>query len=146
MSHQLDKIFNADSVAIIGASEVPGKSAERRCRSLINTGYQGKIYFINPKRDQIFGRKAYPNILDIDGTVDLVMIVIPPQLIPAAIADSAKMGAKGAIVITSGFGEAIGEFKEQGKKIEQEILAEADKAGVAVSAQIAMVYSAPRKT
>ena len=67
MERPLEKVFNPRSVAVIGASEVPGKAAERRTRSLIEGGYGGRIYLINPKRSQIFSRKAYPSILDIDG-------------------------------------------------------------------------------
>ena len=129
MRQQLAKIFNPDSVAVIGASEVPGKASERRTRSLIEGGYQGKIYLVNPKRTQIFSRRAYPSILDIDGPVDLVMIVVAPRFIPSAVADSIKMGAKGIIIITAGLGEAQGKIGEEGKRIEQEILAEASRAG-----------------
>ena len=129
MQQQLEKIFNPGSVAVIGASEVPGKASERRTRSLIEGGYQGKIYLVNPKRTQIFSRRAYPSILDIDGPVDLVMIVVAPRFIPSAMADSIKMGAKGIIIITAGLGEAQGEIGEEGKRIEQEILAEASRAG-----------------
>ena len=129
MRQQLEKIFNPDSVAVIGASEVPGKASERRTRSLIEGGYRGKIYLVNPKRTQIFSRRAYPSILDIDGPVDLVMIVVAPRFIPSAVADSIKMGAKGIIIITAGLGEAQGEIGEEGKRIEQEILAEASRAG-----------------
>jgi len=129
MRQQLEKIFNPDSVAVIGASEVPGKASERRTRSLIEGGYRGKIYLVNPKRTQIFSRRAYPSILDIDGPVDLVMIVVAPRFIPSAVADSIKMRAKGIIIITAGLGEAQGEIGEEGKRIEQEILAEASRAG-----------------
>jgi len=93
--HPLEKIFNPDSIAVIGASEVPGKASERRTRSLIEGGYQGKIYLINPKREQLFSRKAYPSILDADGPVDLVMIVVAPQFMVSAVSESIRIGAKG---------------------------------------------------
>jgi len=125
LERSLEKVFNPRSVAVIGASEVPGKAAERRTRSLIEGGYRGRIYLINPKRPQIFSRKAYPSILDIDGPVDLVMVVIAPRFISAAVADSIKMGAKGIIIITAG----LGETGEEGKEIEAEILDMASKGG-----------------
>jgi len=128
----LDKIFNPRSIAVIGASEVPGKASERRTRSLIESGYAGNIYLINPKRDRIFSRKTYPSILDVDEPIDLVMVVISPQLVTSAVVDSIKKGAKGIIIITAGLGEAIGKVGNEGKKIEQEILAEALKAGTQV--------------
>ena len=114
----LSPLFKPASVAVIGASEVPGKAAERRTRSLIKGGYPGKIFLINPKRDTLFGRKAYPSILDIGEDVDLVMVVVAPKFIPQAVADSVKMHAKGIVIITAG----LGETGEEGKKIEAGIL------------------------
>ncbi|NIQ40443.1 MAG: hypothetical protein GTN81_17940 [Proteobacteria bacterium] len=125
MKRPFERVFNPRSVAVIGASEIPGKAAERRTRSLIEGGYGGKIYLINPKRPEIFSRKAYPSILDIDGPVDLVMVVIAPHLVSSAVADSIKMGAKGVIIITAG----LGETGEGGKKIESEIIAMATRTG-----------------
>lgn len=128
MERSLENVFNPRSVAVIGASEVPGKASERRTRSLIEGGYQGGIYLINPKRSELFGRKAYPSITEIDGEVDLVMIVVAPRFLTSAVADSVKMGAKGIIIITAGLGES----GEEGKKIEAEILEEAAKTGAFV--------------
>ncbi len=121
----LEKIFNPSSVAIIGASEVPGKASERRTRSLLEGGYKGDVYLINPKRAELFSRKAYPSILDVGKPVDLVMIVLAPRLLTSAVADSVKAGAKGIIIITAG----LGETGEEGKRIEAEILNEAAKTG-----------------
>ena len=128
MERSLEKVFNPQSVAVIGASEAPGKASERRTRSLIEGGYQGDIYLINPKRSELFGRKAYPNITEIEGEVDLVMIVVAPRFLTSAVADSVKVGAKGIIIITAGLGES----GEEGKRIEAEILDEAAKTGAFV--------------
>ncbi len=124
----LDGLFKPASVAVIGASEVPGKAAERRTRSLIQGKYPGKIFLINPKRDTLFGRKAYPSILDIGEEVDLVMVVVAPKLIPQAVTDSVKMHAKGIVIITAG----LGETGEEGKKIEAEILQIATTGGAKI--------------
>jgi len=128
VEQSLENVFNPRSVAVIGASEVPGKASERRTRSLIEGGYEGNIYLINPKRSELFGRKAYPSITEIDGEVDLVMIVVAPRFLTSAVADSVKMGAKGIIIITAGLGES----GEEGKKIEAEILDEAATTGAFV--------------
>jgi acyl-CoA synthetase (NDP forming) len=128
MERSLEKVFNPRSVAVIGASEVPGKASERRTRSLLEGGYTGDVYLINPKRSELFGRKAYPNITEIDKEVDVVMIVVAPRFLVQSVADSVKMGAKGIIIITAG----LGETGEEGKKIETEILDEAAKTGAFV--------------
>jgi len=124
----LSRLFRPSSVAVIGASEVPGKAAERRTRSLIQGGYPGKIFLINPKRDTLFGRKAYPSILDVGEEVDLVMVVVAPKLIPQAVADSVKMHAKGIVIITAG----LGETGEEGKRTEAEILRTAIEGGAKI--------------
>jgi len=128
MQRSLEKVFNPRSVAVIGASEVAGKAAERRTRSLIQGGYPGDIYLINPKRSELFGRKTYPNITAVEKEVDLVMIVVAPKFLVPAVADSVKMGAKGMVIITAGLGESGAE----GKKIEAQILQEAAKTGAYV--------------
>lgn len=124
----LEKVFNPRSVAVIGASEVPGKAAERRTRSLLEGGFDGDVYLINPKRSALFGRKAYPSITDVGKEVDLAMVIIPPRFLVSAVADSVKMGVKGVIIITAG----LGETGEEGRKIEAEILNEAAGSGVCV--------------
>jgi len=126
--HDLSPLFNPAAVAVVGASEVPGKASERRTRSLIQGGYPGKVYLINPKRDTLFGLKAYPSMKDVDGPADLVMIVIPGRLIPQTVEDAAAKGAKGVIIITAG----LGETGDEGKKVEAEILAIANRHGMHV--------------
>jgi acetate---CoA ligase (ADP-forming) len=119
----LTRLFNPASIAVIGASEVPGKAAERRTKSLIQGGYPGKVFLVNPKRETLFGRKTYPSILDIGEEVDLVMVLVAPKLIPQAVADSVTMKAKGIVIITAG----LGETGEEGKRIEADILQIATK-------------------
>jgi acyl-CoA synthetase (NDP forming) len=128
MERSLEHVFNPRSVAVIGASEVPGKASERRTRSLIDGAYKGDIYLINPKRSELFGRKAYPSITEIEGEVDLVMIVVAPRFLAPSVADSVKMGAKGIIIITAG----LGETGEEGKRIEEQILDETSTTGTFV--------------
>jgi acyl-CoA synthetase (NDP forming) len=140
MERSLEHVFNPRSVAVIGASEVAGKASERRTRSLLEGGYKGDVYLINPKRPELFGRKAYPSITEIGGEVDLVMVVVAPRFLTAAVADSVKMGAKGIIIITAGLGES----GEEGKKIEAEILAEAAKTGAfVIGPNCSGMFSAP---
>ena len=128
MEQALERVFNPRSIAILGASEVPGKAAERRTRSLLQGGFAGKVYPINPKRDTIFGVKAYRDIRDVDGPVDLAMVVIPPRFIPAAVAGAIEKGARGVVIITAGLGES----GTQGKAIESEILQMARENGTCI--------------
>jgi len=128
MQTSLNTIFNPASVAVVGASETPGKAAERRTRSLLEGGYSGKVFLINPKRETLFGKKAYPSLDKVPEPVDLIMVVIPARFIPDVIIQSAQKNAKGAVIITAG----LGETGEDGKKIEAQILANAEKGGVII--------------
>jgi acetyltransferase len=124
----LNPLFNPAAVAVVGASEVPGKAAERRTRSLLEGRYPGRVYLINPKRDTLFGLKAYPSLTTVDGPLDLVMVVIPGRLIPQAVHEAAEKGAKGVIIITAG----LGETGPEGKQIEAQIMDIADHHGIHV--------------
>jgi len=128
MKETLNKIFNPASIAIVGASETPGKAAERRTRSLLEGGYAGEVFLINPKRETLFGRKTYPSLDKVPGEVDLIMVVIPAPFIPDVIEQSVQKKAKGAVIITAG----LGETGEEGKKIEDRILANAEKGGLRI--------------
>ena len=122
-THPLEPIFAPKAIAVVGASEVPGKAAERRTRSLLEGGYAGEVYLINPKRDKLFDRKAYPSLKEIPGSIDLAMIVIPGRFIPEAVALAGAKGARGVVIITAG----LGETGPEGKAIEAQILKEAAK-------------------
>jgi len=124
----LDKFFNPESVAIVGASQNKGKVGHEILTNLINGGYKGKIYPVNPKAETIEGLKCYPDLESIGEVCELVVIVVPAKLVPAIMKQCAKTGAKSVIIITAGFKE-IG---EEGKSLEKEIIQIAVQGGVRV--------------
>ncbi|MBO7518810.1 MAG: CoA-binding protein, partial [Methanobrevibacter sp.] len=77
----LTKMFNPDSVAIVGASNSEGKVGYIIVNNMINDGFKGNIYPINPKDDEIQGLKAYKNVSDLPEVPDLVIISIPSVLV-----------------------------------------------------------------
>ena len=77
----LTKMFNPDSVAIVGASNSEGKVGYIIVNNMINDGFEGNIYPINPKDDEIQGLKAYKNVSDLPEVPDLVIISIPSVLV-----------------------------------------------------------------
>ena len=113
----LDGLFKPKSVAVIGASATPGKIGYSVIKSLINGGYEGPIYPINLKADEILGIKAYPTVFDVPGKIDLAVITIPAKFVLTAIEDCGKAGVKGLSVITSGFGE-VGDHETEAKLVE----------------------------
>lgn len=101
----LDPIFNARSVAIVGASANPEKLGYKILNNLINMGYEGPIYPINPKAEEILGLKAYPSLSDVGQPIDVIAVIVPGKFAPGVIEEAGKLGVKGAVVISGGFRE-----------------------------------------
>ncbi len=103
--HPLDPIFKPKSIAIVGASRDPKAIGHQCVKNLIESGYEGKIYPVNPKADEIKGIKCYHSILDVPDEVDIALIVVPAKYVPAVAEDCGKKGVKGLVIIASGFSE-----------------------------------------
>ncbi|MFD1937219.1 acetate--CoA ligase family protein [Nonomuraea mangrovi] len=102
---QMSRIFKPRSVAVIGASAEQGKIGNSVMRNLINGGYQGQIFPINPKADDIMGLPAYKSVADVPFDVDVAVFAIPAAFVPAALEQAGEKGVAGAIMIPSGFAE-----------------------------------------
>lgn len=122
----LQSFFNPKSVAIIGASRQKGKVGYEILSNMVAGGYKGKIYPVNNKTEEIDGIKCYPDLASIGETPDLVIIIVPAQYVPSVMEECAKVKVKSVIVITAGFKE-VG---PEGKKLEQEVIATARRAGI----------------
>jgi acetyl coenzyme A synthetase (ADP forming)-like protein len=99
------RVMKPKAVAVVGASAEAGKIGNSVMKNLINGGYEGEIYPINPKADEIMGRKAYKSVSDIPGTVDVAVFTIPAPLVAGALEEVGKKGIPAAILIPSGFAE-----------------------------------------
>ena len=77
----LDGFFKPKSVAVIGASANPAKIGYQILSNVVNAGFEGEVYPINPKDDQILGKKAYKSVLDVPGDIDFAVITIPAPLV-----------------------------------------------------------------
>jgi acetyl coenzyme A synthetase (ADP forming)-like protein len=124
----LEKFFNPDSVAIVGASEKKGKVGAEILANMIEAGYKGKIFPVNHKAETINGLKCYPDIESIGQVPDVVIIVIPAKAVPAVMQQCAKIGVKSVIIITAGFKE-IG---KEGRGLEQQVIQIAKQAGIRI--------------
>ncbi len=114
----LDKaFFTPDSVAVVGASGEPGKLGYIVLDNILQYGYQGKIYPVNPNAKEIMGLRAYARTTDIPDPVDQAIIVVPSRAVPGVMRDLGEKGVKKAVVITAGFKE-IG---LAGLKLENEV-------------------------
>src|ERR1700754_1837381 len=101
----LARFFAPRRVAFVGATEDIGKFGGRCIRQLIDFGFGGEIYPVNPKRDRIFGLTCYPSLADLPATPDHVEIVLPAPAVAPALEACARLGVPFATVFASGFGE-----------------------------------------
>ena len=119
----LEKILNAQSVAIVGASKNETKRGYQTIRTLLDEKYEGEIYPVNPKEKSILGFKCYKKVSDINKPVDVALVATPARSLPAVLEDCGKNGVKGAVVLAGGFGET----GQDGRKLEKEMVAVARK-------------------
>jgi len=126
-NHPLDKIFHPKSIAIVGASA--SAQATGWPARLLDCGYTGQIYPVNPRATEISGLKAYPTVRDIPGPIDYAIFNIPARFSPQVMEDCAAKGVKVAHLYTAGFSET---GKEEGKNLEAQVGAIAKDGGIRV--------------
>ena len=114
--HPLDEIFHPKSIAIIGASSSEPETGWTA--RLLDFGYPGHIYPVNPRVAEVNGLKAYPTVRDIPGPVDYAIFNIPARLVPQAMEDCVAKRVKVAHIYTAGFSET---GKEEGKRLEARV-------------------------
>ena len=117
----LNTIFNAQSVAVIGASRNETKRGYQAIRTLIEEKFEGAVFPVNPKEKRILGLPCYPRVSEIPEPVDLALITTPAQTIPGVLEDCGRKGVVGAVVIAGGFAEIGGD----GRRLEEKIQATA---------------------
>ncbi|HOK55893.1 MAG TPA: acetate--CoA ligase [bacterium] len=115
----LKYFFEPESACLIGASTNPEKLGFKILKNLIDGGYQGKIFPVNPKADTILNLKCYKNVSEIPDSVDLAIIVIPSEFVCDVAEQCGKKGVKGLIVISAGFKETGKEGKKREEKLKE---------------------------
>jgi acetyltransferase len=109
MGPRLNFLFAPKSIAVVGASKDPQKLGYVLLNNLLKEGYQGELYPVNPGGGEILSKKVYKSLTELEGKVELVLISIPNKSVPGILEESASIGAKGAVILSSGFGEMPGE-------------------------------------
>ena len=110
-------ILSPKSIAIVGVSQDSEKISSVMLKNLINGGYNGKIYPVNPKYEELQGRKVYPDILAIPEEVDMVCIAIPYQFVEDVVDQCVEKKVKSVVIISAGFGEVGPEGAELEERI-----------------------------
>jgi acetyl coenzyme A synthetase (ADP forming)-like protein len=97
------------SVAVIGASREPGTIGQLLFRCIMQNGFSGVVYPINPNAEAIMSVKTYPSVLDVPGYIDLALIAVPAPLVAKVTDECGRKGVSGIVVISDGFKERGGE-------------------------------------
>ena len=118
----LDDLFEAHSVAVIGASQRPHSVGATVLHNMIEGGFSGSLFPVNPKYDTLAGRKAYARVGELPAVPELAVICTPPATVPGIIGELGACGTRAAIVLTAGLGTIK---DEQGRSLRQTMLAAA---------------------
>ena len=124
----LHRFFCPESVAVIGAARGENKVGHAILYNIINSGYKGKLFPINPKADKICGIKCYPSVLDVPCDIDLAVIVIPSVFVLKVLEECSKKNVKWSIIISAGFKES----GVDGARLEKQLIGKAKDYGMRI--------------
>lgn len=113
----LDAVFRPRSVAVVGASRRPGAIGHEIFRNLLEAGFQGPVYPVNPGAVAVRSVRAYPDLASIPGPVDLAVVTVPAAAVPAVIEACGAKGVRGVILISAGFAEVGGSGVERQQQL-----------------------------
>lgn len=122
----LNAVFNAQSVAVVGASANPDKTGYQVLKNIIDGGFFGRIYPINPKAEELLGLNCVAELSQVPEEIDLVVVIVPAKFVPDVMRQAAQKHAKGAVIISGGFRE-IGNVE-----LEQEVMQIANEHNIAL--------------
>ena len=122
-SRELDELFRPASVAVIGASNTPGKVGTSLFRNILQAGYRGVAYPVNPSWKSVSGVRCYPGVADLPEAPDLGVVIVPASAVPDVVDQLGKIGTRGLVIISAGFREVGG----AGLALEQEVVRRAQR-------------------
>jgi len=122
----LEPLFHPQSVAVVGASDDEDKYGHKVLKNIVEAGYRGRVYPVNPNADTVLGLKSYRSLADVPERLDLAFIVIPARMVVNAVRDAVAAQVRSLVIITAGFGET----GHEGTQMEADIRAICRQAGV----------------
>jgi acetyl coenzyme A synthetase (ADP forming)-like protein len=122
------RLLSPRSIAVVGASRERGTIGHEVFRNLLNYGFTGPVYPVNPSSDSVAGVRAYPTVLDVPDAVDVAIVVVPARLVLGVVEQCAQKRVQGLVIISAGFAE-VG---EEGARRQREIVATARRNGMRV--------------
>jgi acetyl coenzyme A synthetase (ADP forming)-like protein len=119
----LGPFFHPAAVAVVGASRNPSSIGHRLLDTLVQGGFSGPIYPVNPKASEIRGLRAYPSVRELPEPVDLALIAVPRDAVLDVVDDCAIRGVPALVVITAGFAEVGVEGQELQRRLVEKVRA-----------------------
>ncbi len=145
-NHPLEEILHPQSIAVVGASAGVGASGGTGSVAFISPllehGFKGKIYPVNPKYPEIVGLRCYPSLKDIPGSIDYVISCVPATAVPSVLDDCSQKGVKAAHLYTGRFSET---GHREAAELEQEVLKRARRYGIRLIGPNCMGLYYPRE-
>lgn len=126
---QMKGFIEPKSVAIFGVSRHAGIHSRSILQNLLDYGYRGRIYPVNPNATEILGVKAYPRVAEINDGIDLAIINLPRTVVPGVVGECIEHGIQSIVISTQGFADAV---DEEGKQLQREIDELVKKNGVRI--------------
>ena len=123
---EIARIFEPESVAVIGGSERAGSLGTVVFRNLLDAGFEGGIYPVNPKYSQVQGRECHARVGDVGSPVDLAVVVAPARVVPQVLAECGAAGVRAAVILSGGFRETGAE----GRTLEDRAVRTAKEHGI----------------
>ncbi|MFB6352738.1 MAG: CoA-binding protein [Halobacteriales archaeon] len=125
---ELRPIFDPDAVAVIGARRASGPGSFNVVENLDEFGYDGDVYPVNPKADEVLGRTAYDDIRDVPEGVEHAVVFLPRHLVADVVRSCGEAGIPAVTIVSQGFADA----GEEGAEMQAEVSAAADEYGINV--------------
>jgi len=129
MSHRLDPLLQPDSIALIGASNDAGRIGGMPLDILRHFEFPGAVYPVNPKYEEVFGYKCYPDIESLPAVPDLAVLAVAAPGVTAMLERCHALGVRAAIIYAAGFAEA----GDAGQALQTELEEFAAKSGMAIA-------------
>jgi len=122
----MERIFEAQSVAVVGVSERPGNLGGYILQNLVAWEYGGRIYCVNPKGGEAFGHRLYTSVSDLPEPVDLGVVIVPAPAVPGIVEECGRRGITRLAIPSGGFEE----FAEGGSELRDALVAAARRHGI----------------
>ena len=132
-THYLSSLFTPKSVVLFGASDKQDSVGGVVFRNLLTSGFKGRIFAINPKRDEVQGQKAYSTLEEVDEAVDLAVVATPAKSIPGIVEECGEHGVKMMLILSAGFRETGAE----GRRLEDQVTQLVKRHGIRLMGQTA---------